>query len=136
MPVYGDGLQTRAFSHIADVAPLIARAPLVNGTRNEVFNVGADEAYTVLELGKRIAEAFGVEPDFTHLDARNEVVHAFSDHSKTQRVFGHNDTVSLTDGINRMAEWARAQGPRPQVEFVGEIEVDVNLPPSWRVRIS
>ena len=66
MPVYGDGLQTRAFSHIADVAPLIARAPLVNGTRNEVFNVGADQPYTILELGKRIADAFergaGVHP--------------------------------------------------------------------------
>lgn len=136
MPVYGDGLQSRAFSHIADVAPLIARAPLVDGTRNEVFNVGADEAYTILELGRRIAEAFGLEPEFTHLDARNEVVHAFSDHSKIRRVFGHNDTVSLIDGITRMAAWARAQGPRPPIEFPGEIEVDVNLPPSWRVRIS
>ena len=136
MPVYGDGLQTRAFSHIADVAPLIARAPLVNGTRNEVFNVGADQPYTILELGKRIAEAFDVEPEFIHLDARNEVVHAFSDHSKIQHVFDHNDTISLTDGINRMAAWARAHGPRPQVEFVGEIELDVNLPPSWRARIS
>jgi UDP-glucose 4-epimerase len=136
MPVYGDGLQTRAFSHIADVAPLIARAPLTDGTRNEVFNVGADQPYTVLELGKRIADAFEVEPEFVHLDARNEVVHAFSDHSKIQRVFDHNDTISLTDGINRMAAWARAHGPRPQVEFVGEIELDVNLPPSWRTRIS
>ena len=136
MPVYGDGLQTRAFSHIADVAPLIARAALVDGTRNEVFNVGADQPYTIIELGKRIAEAFGVEPEFIHLDARNEVVHAFSDHSKIQRIFDHNDTISLTEGINRMASWARAHGPRPQVEFVGEIELDVNLPPSWRARIS
>ena len=27
MSVFGDGLQTRAFSHIRDVAPVIARAP-------------------------------------------------------------------------------------------------------------
>src|SRR3712207_2836178 len=42
LPVFGDGRQTRAFSHIDDVAPVIARAPLVEGARNEVFNVGAD----------------------------------------------------------------------------------------------
>jgi UDP-glucose 4-epimerase len=26
MPVFGDGLQTRVFAHIDDVAPLVARA--------------------------------------------------------------------------------------------------------------
>jgi UDP-glucose 4-epimerase len=34
MPVFGDGLQTRALSHVADVAPIIARSPLVQAARN------------------------------------------------------------------------------------------------------
>lgn len=136
MPIYGDGLQTRAFSHIADVAPVIARAPLTDGTRNEAFNVGVDDPHTVLDLAHIIADAFGVEAEVTHLDARNEVVHAFSDHSKLHDVFGHGECVGLADGIARMTEWARAHGPRPQVDFVGDIEVDVNLPPSWRARVS
>ena len=33
MPIFGDGLQTRAFSHIADVAPVIARSPFVPDVR-------------------------------------------------------------------------------------------------------
>ena len=78
MPVFGDGTQMRAFSHIADVAPLIARAPLVDQSRNEVFNIGADQPYTILELAHEIADAFGVAPNVRHLPARNEVVHAFS----------------------------------------------------------
>jgi UDP-glucose 4-epimerase len=135
MPIYGDGLQTRAFSHIADVAPIIARAPLVSGTRNEVFNVGADDAYSVLDLATAIAAAFDVDPDIAHLPARTEVVHAFSDHSKMQRVFGCGAALSLEEGINRMAQWAREQGPRQQTGFDGEIEVPLNLPPSWRERI-
>ena len=53
MSVFGDGLQTRAFSYIDDVAPLIARAPLVPGAINEVFNVGADTPYTIVELARR-----------------------------------------------------------------------------------
>src|SRR5262245_13637597 len=48
MTVFGDGLQTRAFSHVDDVAPLIAKCPLVPAARNQVFNVGADTPYTVL----------------------------------------------------------------------------------------
>src|SRR3712207_3136109 len=71
LPVFGDGRQTRAFSHIADVAPVIARAPLVEGARNETFNIGADRPYTVLELAEEIGRALGVEPQLEHLPARN-----------------------------------------------------------------
>ena len=41
MTIFGDGEQRRAFSYIDDVAPLIARAPLLPDARNHVFNVGA-----------------------------------------------------------------------------------------------
>src|SRR4051812_12240234 len=78
LPVFGDGTQTRAFSHVDDVAPLIARSPLVEAARNEVFNVGADTPYSILELAEEVALAFGVEAELRHLPPRNEVVHAFS----------------------------------------------------------
>jgi UDP-glucose 4-epimerase len=136
MPVFGDGLQSRAFSHIADVAPLIARAPLVAEARNEVFNVGADTPHTVLDLAHAVAAAFDVEPEVVHLEARNEVVHAFSDHSKLHRVFGCGESISLLEGIERMARWARQQGSCAPIEFPGSIEVTTNLPPSWRDRVA
>src|SRR4051794_13751797 len=85
-PVFGDGLQTRAFSHIADVAPVISASPLVGESANETFNIGADQPYTILELVHEVASAFSVEPRIKHLPARNEVVHAYSDHSKVQRI--------------------------------------------------
>lgn len=130
MTVFGDGMQTRAFSHIDDVAPIIARSPTIDAAYQRVFNVGADEPYTVLDLAHEVARAFGVKPQVTHLPARNEVVHAFASHEATHRVFGSAETVSLEDGISRMAEWARDHGPMQPVEF-SNIEVPVNLPPSW-----
>lgn len=133
MSVFGDGLQTRAFSHVDDVAPLIARAPLVPAAKNEVFNVGADVPYTILELAEAVAAAFGVSARVNHLPARNEVVHAFSDHTKARRVFAPPAAVGLTEGIRRMAEWVRAHGPQRPVEFEN-IEVAKNLPASWRKR--
>ena len=132
MPVFGNGMQTRAFSHIADVAPIIARSPLVEASRNEVFNIGADTPYTILDLAQEIADAFGVRPELEHLPARNEVVHAFSDHAKVRRVFEPPEPVTLRDGIRRTAEWVKQHGSREPVEFKGEIEVPRNLPPSWR----
>jgi UDP-glucose 4-epimerase len=135
MMVFGDGLQTRAFSHIDDVAPLIARSPLVPGAVNEVFNVGADRPYTILELADAVAEAFDRPVNIRHLEARNEVVHAFADHAKVARVFGPlPEPINLRDGVRRMADWVRSRGPAQPVEF-GDIEIEKNLPPSWRRRI-
>jgi len=133
MPVFGDGLQTRAFSHVADVAPLIARSSLLSKSANEVYNIGADTPYSVLDLAEEVARAFGVPPRLEHLPARNEVVHAFSDHNKAKETFGPGRTVGLEEGIGRMAEWVRAHGPMQPVNFAGQIEVDRNLPPSWKV---
>jgi len=131
MTVFGDGLQTRAFSYIDDVAPIIARAPLVGSSYNEAFNIGADQACTVLELAHAIARAFEVTPTIEYLPPRQEVEHAFSSHEKIRRVFDPPAPVALAEGIDRMAAWVKQQGPAKPIEF-GDIEVPVNLPPSWK----
>jgi UDP-glucose 4-epimerase len=131
LTIFGDGLQTRAFTHIDDVAPVIARSIDVPQAANEVFNVGADTPHTVLDLAHTVARSFGVgDPEIEFLPAREEVVHAFSDHAKLHRVFGQEPTVSLEEGLNRMADWAREIGVREPVRFES-VEVLRNLPPSW-----
>jgi UDP-glucose 4-epimerase len=132
MTVFGDGSQTRAFSHVDDVAPVIARAPLARAAYDETFNIGADRAYSVNELALEVARAFGVEPVIEHLPARSEVLHAFSTHAKVEGVFGPREPVALRAGITRMAEWARRRGPT-QASLFREIEVRKKLPPSWDV---
>jgi UDP-glucose 4-epimerase len=131
MTIFGDGLQTRAFTHIDDVAPVIARSIDVPAAGNEAFNVGADTPYSVLDLAHAVARAFDVaEPQIEFLPARKEVVHAFSDHAKLHSVFGREPTVSLEEGLRRMAEGAREAGVREPVRFES-VEVLRNLPPSW-----
>ena len=126
-----NGNQTRAFSHIDDVAPLIARAPEVPQAQNEVFNVGADTPYSILELAEEISLAFNKPLKLEHLPARKEVVHAFSDHSKARRIFGTTKPVTLREGIGRMAEWVLSKGSATPIWF-DDIEIDKKLPPSWR----
>jgi UDP-glucose 4-epimerase len=132
MTIFGDGSQTRAFSYIGDVAPLMARAIDVPAAYNEVFNIGADEATSVNELARLVAAAMGVPPAIVHLDARHEVVHARADHAKIERTFGYRAEWSLIDGLRRMADWAKRTGPRPP-SARQNLEVVKNLPPSWRL---
>lgn len=130
MSVFGDGTQTRAFSHIDDVAPVIARAPSVEAAYNDIFNVGADTPYTINDLAAEVAAAFGVRPQIRYLDARHEVMHAHSSHDKLRKAFGEQPGISLRDGIRRMAAWARDRGAMEPTIF-DNIEIRKNLPPSW-----
>lgn len=132
LSIFGDGEQTRAFSYVSDVIAPIAAAPDVEGARGEIFNVGADKPWSVNELADLVRREMGApEHPILHHEARNEVVDAFSDHSKIAAVFGAHDTVPLPEGVRRMCEWAREHGPRATAPFAG-IEIEKNLPPSWR----
>src|SRR5271170_7763967 len=73
MTLFGDGTQQRAFSHIDDVAPIIASSVDVPVAYNQIFNVGADVPHTVLELAELVAEAIDKPCKINRLDARNEV---------------------------------------------------------------
>mgnify|MGYP000035069323 CR=1 FL=1 len=130
LTVFGDGEQTRAFSYIDDVAPIIARSVHVEGAYNEVFNIGADQDYSVKELASTVVEAMQTEGKLLHLPPRNEVVHAYADHSKVRRVFGEQDYASLEEGIRKMADWAKAVGSRASSTFEN-IEISENLPSIW-----
>ena len=131
MTVFGDGSQTRAFTHVDDVAPILARSVHVDAARNEVFNIGADTPYTVLSIAKEVARALDEEDaEIMFLEQRKEVVHAFSDHRKLAEVFGGESTVTLEEGVNRMAAWALEVGAQPSARF-SEVEILRNLPPSW-----
>ena len=131
MTIFGDGHQTRAFSYVGDVAPIIARSIDLPEARNRVFNVGADTPYTVNHLATAVAEAMGVPPRTQYLPARREVAHAYCDHGACRQVFGAAPATPLEEGLARMARWARAVGPRASKRFEG-IEIARNLPASWR----
>ncbi len=131
MTIFGDGLQTRAFSYIDDVAPYIANCVNTPDAYGQVINIGADRPYTVNNLAEVVARAFGQEPRIRYLPVRKEVGHAYSDHAKARRIFGQGATVDLDEGVQRMAEWAQRVGARKGQEFE-DIELRRNLPPSWQ----
>lgn len=134
MTIFGDGLQTRAFSYIDDVAPYIAKSPLLLNARNQIFNVGADIPYTLNDLAQAVAAAMGVKAEVRHLPARNEVKEAHSDHRKLQCYWKPDaPAVPLHEGLARMARWViekNKEGLFTPVNFEN-IEVAKNMPPSW-----
>jgi len=134
LTVFGDGEQSRAFSYISDVAPHISQSVEIPEAYNQIINIGADTPYSVNQLAEVVSRALGVEPNVIHLEARNEVMHAYASHEKAKRLFGTDRHTSLEEGVQIMAEWAMKVGARQSKAF-GKIEIMENLPPIWLERL-
>lgn len=130
LTIFGDGTQTRAFSYIDDVAPVIARSVLNSAAYGQVFNVGGDQPYTVNELALAVCEVMGVTPNLQYLPARKEVQHAYASHDKVRAYFDLPEPVDLREGLQRMAAWVRQVGSRKTKDFAN-IEVPIGLPAGW-----
>jgi UDP-glucose 4-epimerase len=131
MTIYGDGKQSRAFSYIGDVAPVMAQAASDSRAYNQIFNVGTSNPYSVKRLGEKVAIAMGVEPRFEYLPERNEVTHAYSSHIKMHQYFKAPEPTSLEKGLARTAAWVKEHGARESEKFTG-IEIRKNFPMAWK----
>jgi len=110
--VYEDGLQTRDYTFVAD----IARANLVamddDRANGRVFNVGRGEPVTVVELVEKLAAAYGRQPSYGIPGEYRpgDVRHLVHDASAV-RALGWKPETSLEDGLASVAEWINSQGP-------------------------
>jgi UDP-glucose 4-epimerase len=130
LTIFGDGSQTRAFSYAGDIAPQIANCVTNPLALNQIINIGADQNYSINELTTEVIRAMGLGGEVVHVESRNEVVHAWSDHSKSEKVFGKQHATSLADGLYKMAEWAKKTGIAKSKKF-DNIEIFEKLPPLW-----
>jgi len=132
LTIFGDGTQTRAFSYVSDVAPYIAKSVDIPASYNQVFNIGGDKEYSVNELAGTVMKVLEKQQPIRYLAARNEVLHAYSDHTKAKKIFGikDNDFVDLETGVGKMAKWALDAGPRKTPRFTN-IEIFEKLPAVW-----
>eukprot|EP00760_Papus_ankaliazontas_P025403 PhM_4_TR2691/c0_g1_i2/m.19267/K01784/galE, GALE; UDP-glucose 4-epimerase len=130
--IFGDGTQTRAFSYIDDVAPVIAQGPLVPEARNEVFNVGTDHPSSLLELAREVRDVMGAsDTEIKHFQKRLEVHQAEATHEKMRCYFNPPVPTTLRNGLIKTAEWVRklTKGYKP-VEFKS-VEILRKLPALW-----
>ncbi|MDP2665499.1 MAG: NAD-dependent epimerase/dehydratase family protein [bacterium] len=94
MPMTGDGMQTRDFTHIRDVVRaniLAAQSEKVG--KGEVINIGAGQNASVA----RVAELIG--GPIEHIPARLEPHDTLADNSRAKELLGWEPTVSLEEGI-------------------------------------
>src|SRR5215831_14996970 len=105
MTVFGDGSQTRCFTHVHDVVGALIGLAEHPEAVGEVYNIGSQEEVTILELARRIkritmsdSSIVFVPYDQAYEDGFEDMMKRVPDLSKIKALIGYSPTINL-DGI-------------------------------------
>lgn len=115
LTVFGDGLQTRDYVYVGDVARavfLAAIKPLPKPGRLDArgFNIGTGKGTSVIEIARLLNETAGSAAPIDFAPRRpGEQQESFVNTDKAREVFGWVPEVTLAEGLAKTYQWFARQ---------------------------
>jgi UDP-glucose 4-epimerase len=116
LTVFGNGLQTRDYVFVRDVARAnvlasTAAVPSGDGIDATAFNIATAKQTNVLELAEMVGRVMGQKPEIEFAPARaGELFRSSLDVSKARKVLGWKPEVGFDDGLPQLVDWFRKEG--------------------------
>jgi UDP-glucose 4-epimerase len=110
--IFGDGKQSRDFTHIDNVvsANLLACQASAEGVAGQVFNVAAGKNFSLNELYSLLQEITGYAGSASYAPPRGgDVRDSLADTTRAQQAMGYKTLVDFKDGLRRTVEWYRQE---------------------------
>lgn len=106
LPIYGDGLYTRDWIHVRDHCAALDRV-LHKGCPGEVYNIGARQEKTNLEIVRLVLQVLGKDESLiTFVADRPGHDRRYAiDSSKLEQELGWKPEIPFADGMRRTIEW-------------------------------
>ena len=131
MTIYGDGKQSRAFTYISDIVPIIADSVFNPITFNKTFNIGGDEVISVNKLSEIISELMQLPCNRVYLNERSESKHNHAEHSFIKKFVEIESSTPIKIGLMRMIEWIKSCNIKVTKTENREVEITYGLPQGW-----
>ncbi len=104
--IHGDGLQSRDFVYVSDVANALILASEVPGVSGRVYNVGTGGSVNLLELVAELNTILGTSAVPAHGPARTgDVRHSRAKIDRIASELGYAPKVPFAEGLRRTVEW-------------------------------
>jgi UDP-glucose 4-epimerase len=108
--IHGDGLQSRDFVYVSDVADALIRAANTPGVSGSVFNVGTGKSVTLLELLGALNRALGTTVSPIHGPERaGDIRHSRAKIDRIRAELGYEARVPFEEALRRTMAWYRQQ---------------------------
>lgn len=102
--ITGNGMETRDYTYVKDVAELFPK--LINNSETGVFNIATGTETTTLELLSEIQSILGTNIKPIHVPFRRwDIKRKVADISKAQRLLGYEFKTPLHGGLIKTIDW-------------------------------
>ena len=100
--IFGDGMQSRDFTFVANNVHANLLACTVPGVAGEVFNIACGERYTLLDLVASINRALNIsiEPSFEE-ERSGDIKHSLASITRAQRILGYQPLIQFGEGMKK-----------------------------------
>lgn len=115
LPIFEDGLETRDFVHVEDVANAFNSALKLKEAPNTIINVGTGELTTVIDIATQLTLAFNKEPNITVTGQYRlgDIRHNRADITRLKEKLNYSPKIDLKTGLQRFVNWVNHQ-PLPE----------------------
>lgn len=104
--IYGDGSQSRDFTHIDNVVHGNLLASVAPDAVGQVMNLAMGGNVTLLQLVEKINTVLGTNIAAKHEEARKgDILHSQADISRATELLDFSPVVSFDEGLRRTVEW-------------------------------
>jgi len=104
--IHGDGLQTRDFSYVEDIANEIPKFYEATSTRGRVVNLASGEEISIKELIKQIAELMDYSGKIVYTKPRRgDVRRHLGDISLAKKLIGYSPNTDFRKGLIKTIDW-------------------------------
>ena len=104
--IFGDGMQTRDFVYVGDLATLLVAALSTPATAGQVINIGRGRQSSLLELLTALEQLTGKPVERRHAPARiGDIVHSRADTTRLQRLLGRVPETDLATGLRAILDY-------------------------------
>jgi UDP-glucose 4-epimerase len=106
--IFGDGLQSRDFTYVADVVAALRKAATVPGIAGRVYNVGTGRSVTLLDLVAALNQLLGTRLEPKHVPERaGDIRHSRADITRIRQELGFEPGTTFLDGLESTLRWYR-----------------------------
>ncbi|RLG97638.1 nucleoside-diphosphate sugar epimerase, partial [Candidatus Bathyarchaeota archaeon] len=101
--IFGDGSQTRDFTHVRDVVEALILA-MEKDFECEIFNVGTGVSHSFNEVVEILNRLLGknIKPIYKPNPIKNYVYHTLADTRKAEKVLGFKARITLEEGLSEL----------------------------------
>ncbi len=112
--VYGDGSQSRCFTHVSDVVGALMKLIETSEATGEVYNIGSDQEVTILQLAERVKALTEADSAITFLPydkayeaGFEDMLRRVPDISKVRDLIGYQPTYKLDEILKDVIAYQR-----------------------------